>query len=111
MKIKDLVPPGYDANKLIKRLAVSLAAVFVISGCMVISGFEESLTIVKRLALSDETVTMPDFNVFMKGRLFLFFLYFLICLYLMIMIFSMADEMQMEVHIFRKDELCGLITG
>ena len=30
---------------------------------------------------------------------------------LMIMVFSMADEMEMEVHIFRKDELCGLITG
>ena len=28
---------------------------------------------------------------------------------LMIMVFSMADEMEMEVHIFRKDELCGRI--
>ena len=28
---------------------------------------------------------------------------------LMIMVLSMADEMEMEVHIFRKDELCGRI--
>jgi len=27
---------------------------------------------------------------------------------LMIMVLGMADEMEMEVHIFRKEELCGL---
>ena len=28
---------------------------------------------------------------------------------LMIMVLEMADEMEMEVHIFRKEEVCGLI--
>ena len=102
MKIRDLVPPGYDAKKMIRWLSISLGVVFIVTLTGFMVYFQENLALVKRIHMSDGSVKMPDINIFMGGRFILFFRYFMVCGYLMILFFRSFHSHSKSVYTMKR---------